>query len=106
MLTRSGRRCIESESVGVIKRMLTRSGQIQVDSMLESSEETVSTWQLSTRRQRKKGHMESESGSGDDTEDGKCGALHCNIAVYKGSIIKWVQCDSIFMHTALVLRNT
>ena len=34
----------------------------------------------------------------DDMEDRKCGALHCNIAVYKRLIIKWVQCDSIFMH--------
>jgi len=38
--------------------------------------------------------MESESGSSDDAEDGKCGALHCKIAVYKGLIIKWIQCDS------------
>ena len=36
--------------------------------------------------------MESDSSSSDEVEDGKCGALHCKIAVYKGLIVKWIQC--------------
>lgn len=87
-----------------------------MESLSETVRETESTWrqkqvaesaveglpllQQSSRRQRtqvKSASTKSDAclpSSSDEVEDGECGALHCKIAMYKGSIIKWIQCDS------------
>ena len=115
--------CVESESEGtaLTRRSTRRQRPGCVESKSESAGETLST-QRNTRQLKQSRKVESVSyhgleiqqsfrshltlveptpgmsdasiSSSDPEEDGKCDALHCKIGAYKGSIFKWIQCDS------------
>ena len=112
--------CVESESEGtaLTQHSTRRQRPGGVETKSESAGETLST-QRNTRQLKQSRKVESVSleiqqssrshltlveptlatsdasiSSSDPEEDGKCDALHCKIAAYKGSILKWIQCDS------------